>query len=83
MRGDKIVLVEWLDATHTDEAVHADDKVGLRRWTVGWVVADHEGGLVLAMDTSDEADEAYSMGFTIPRAYIRDVTRLRRGRKEE
>lgn len=48
--------------------------VGIKRKTLGWILRDDYTGIVIAM--SRDGDE-YERGFTIPRAYVVKVRRLK------
>lgn len=66
--------VTWLDASRTEETLTASMSVGIKRKTLGWILRDDYTGIVIAM--SRDGDE-YERGFTIPRAYVVKVRRLK------
>lgn len=70
-------LVRWLDAVKTEESVTGAEDIGSDRETLGWVLANTEYGIIVAM-TRDKADGAvtYGRAFLIPKAMVTKVTRL-------
>ena len=71
-------VVTWIDAGRTESSLTGREDVGIRRQTVGWVLNNVSQGVVVAM-TRDELNGGieYERGFTIPRAYIVKVRKLK------
>jgi hypothetical protein len=77
-----VVLVVWLDhfsGLHEISAEDAAKLTPLRRMAVGWVLADTEAGITLAMDVPEEYDGHGDPYLFLGREMVSEVIPLHAG----
>ena len=78
----QLALVIWSDHFCSDQPItreSAERLQPLKRMAVGWVLADTDAGITLAMDIAEEAPDEGDPYLFLGREMIREVIPLRTG----